>query len=223
MTDATPEDATPGAQAHPKGDPETTVAVIALTEAQKLAAQRRASAEDELAQARAFEEHLAQEHNTIALLASAVEAARRAEREAGERVREKRENVEALLAKRESDARRAEELRCAEEAALAEVARAQEQLDLAQRGLKDARAARARPSEKAAPSDREVQADLEAALRRADECRDERARVEAEVAEMRARIELLSGTHGLSPDAVKRVVERRMADELRRGGKGDAA
>jgi hypothetical protein len=47
------------------------------------------------------------------------------------------------------------------------------------------------------------------------ECSDARVKAEADLSEMRTRIELLSGTNGLSAEAIKRIVERRIADRLR--------
>jgi chromosome segregation ATPase len=61
-----------------------------------------------------------------------------------------------------------------------------------------------------------AQAALNAALHALSDCRADRARADADVAEMHARLDALSKTNGLSTDAAKRVVERRLADERRR-------
>ena len=197
---------------------DTEVAVVALTEVQKLAAERRAIAEDLLSQARDFEERLTHERSVIAALAAAADAAREGEREAAERVRRARGNL-ALVAMRNREAQRYEELRRTEEAAKAEIAAAEERLELAHRAFNaaiDARSAQEPASAADASRDEaEAQADVDAALSLLDERRDARKRAEADVAEVRARIELLSGTNGLSAEAVKRIAERRIADALR--------
>jgi phage shock protein A len=64
-------------------------------------------------------------------------------------------------------------------------------------------------------AEKAARAEVNASLQRVRECSDARVEAEANVAEMRARIELLSGTNGLSAEAVKRIVERRIADRLR--------
>jgi hypothetical protein len=64
-------------------------------------------------------------------------------------------------------------------------------------------------------AEKEARATVNASLQRVRDCNDARVKAEASLTEMRTRIELLSGTNGLSADAVKRIVERRMADRLR--------
>jgi hypothetical protein len=137
-------------------------ATVALVEAQRLAAEKRAIAENVLAEAREFEQQLAAESESVTALMSIVAAAQTAEAEAAARLGSSREKVAALVAA-EADAR----------------------------------------------------ADVELAQTLLQKRRDARIVAEAGVAEIRARIELLSGTNGLHPDALKRIVERRLADRLR--------
>jgi hypothetical protein len=202
----------------PEGASDTEVAVVALTEIQRLAAERRAIAEDMLAQARVFEEQLANERNAIGALAATAEAAQAAEREAEQRVRQARDYLAAFVSDRASGAQRDAELSRAVDAANAEFAAAQVRLHLAHEAYEAALAARAAQQSAAAEvsaPEADAQAELDSALRSLDESRVARERANAAVAEMRSRIELLSGTNGLSADAVKRVIERRLADALR--------
>jgi hypothetical protein len=206
----------------PGSNTNTEVAVAALTEVQELAAQRRASAEQSLAQARAFEERLADERNLIATLADAADAARAAEREAVEQLRVAREHLDGLEMMRRAELQIYADLRNAEAAAQAEVARVKECLAVAQEALESATAARnAHPIPSAEPSalEEDARADYDSATRFLDECRSARARADAEIVQMHLRIELLSGTTDLDADAVKRVVARRIADQLRKGAK----
>jgi hypothetical protein len=64
-------------------------------------------------------------------------------------------------------------------------------------------------------AEKEARAAVNASLQRLRECSDARVKAEADLSEMRTRIELLSGTNGLSAEAIKRIVERRIADRLR--------
>jgi hypothetical protein len=52
-----------------------------------------------------------------------------------------------------------------------------------------------------------------------DERRDARLRVESELARIRIGFQQLSGRDGLNPDAVQRMLERRIADRLRENAK----
>lgn len=132
----------------------------ALAEFERLAAERRARAENVLAQARELEEELSAARAAIIPLAAAAEATRMREREAGERVQAARE-----------------QLACA-------------------------------------------QAELDAAVQELNDCRASRVRADADVAELHAGLDALSKTNGLSAEAAQRVVERRLADELRRSATG---
>ena len=146
----------------------TEAAVLILSEVEKLAAERRAIAEDVLSQACHFEELLANERQSIATLLAAVDAAHDEEREATRLT----QVAQTKLRELEAAATQArEELRAAQQA-------------MAQR-------------------------------------RDARLRAERDVTEIQGRIEQLSGQNGLSADAIKRIVERRMADRIReRAGDG---
>jgi hypothetical protein len=75
---------------------QTKVPALPLTEVQKLAAERRAAAEDLLAEARDFEQR-------VAALAGVAEAAIAAEQDAAESLRRAREQLAAVVAA-ESDA-----------------------------------------------------------------------------------------------------------------------
>jgi hypothetical protein len=199
------------------GETDNEVVAETLTEVQRLAAERRAIAEDILAQAREFENQLANEREVLTALVAAAEGARAGESEAEAALRRARKKHAASITTREGVAQRGSELRRAQDEATAAVAEAQERLEIARRTL-DA-AIEARSNHEAAidqnPVEVQTLAELNAALRALDERREARTHMEAEVAQMRARIELLSGTNGLSADAIKRVVERRIADRMR--------
>jgi hypothetical protein len=141
----------------PMNDTNTSVAVIALTEVQKIAAERRALAEQILLEARDLEERLAKESLEIASLIAAAEAARTSERDAAERVRIAHEDE----------------------------ARAQIELSTARKALLA--------------------------------CRDARSRADKAVMELQTRIESLSEANGLTTEAAKHAIERRIADATRRG------
>jgi hypothetical protein len=210
----------------PEPRTDTAIAVVALVQVQRLAAERRASAEESLAVARAFEERVAEECNTVTTLSVASDAAHAAEREAEERVRLSRERLEELAMMRQSEQQWYDDLRHAEESARLEVAGACERLELARRTLADAIAARSAnpvPAPGPRPLEDEAQAEYEDAVRLLDGSRACRERADAEVAQMRVRVELLSGTSGLDTDAVRRVVERRLADKLRNETKEGSA
>jgi hypothetical protein len=64
-------------------------------------------------------------------------------------------------------------------------------------------------------AEKEARAAVNAALQLLRECHLARVEAETNLTTMRAHIELLSGTNGLSAEAIKRIVERRMADRLR--------
>jgi hypothetical protein len=200
----------------------TAWAMATLTEIERIAAERRAVAEGVLAEARDFEEHLTNERRAITALASAADAAGAAETEAITLVRNAREKREAIVAMRANDVRRSDELGRAEEAAKAAVAAAQERLELAHHALETANEARSKQQlalDDASGLEAAAQAEIDAALRLLEERRAARTRADADVVEMRARMELLSGTNGLSPQAVQRVVERRVADMQRQDAK----
>jgi hypothetical protein len=80
----------------PGSHTQTKVPALPLTEVQKLAAERRAAAEDLLAEAREFEQR-------VAALAGVAEAAIAAEQDAAESLRRAREQLAAVVAA-ESDA-----------------------------------------------------------------------------------------------------------------------
>jgi chromosome segregation ATPase len=136
----------------------TTLDVLA--ECEKAAAERRALAENLLAEARDLETQLSGVRQTIAPLTAAAEAAHAAELEADER------------------AQRAQ----------AKVAQARSELEAERRALADARSAR--------------------------------QRADADLAEVHTRVERLVKANGLSVEAAKRIVERRMADALRATANG---
>jgi hypothetical protein len=197
-------------------------AVLALTKAQKLAASRLVIAQGVLEQAHQLEVQLSNERNAISGYLAAADAALAGEREAAERIQRAREQIESLTALRADEMRKHEELRHAEEIARAEVVAAEERLMLA----RQVRAAAADVFEKYQPAtanidDREAQtrSDLESALKSLDEFRRARVEANAAVEEICARLELLSGSSGLSAEAVIRVVERRTADMLRHEAK----
>jgi hypothetical protein len=197
-------------------------ALATLSEIERMAAERRSVAEGMLAEARDFQEQLSNERRALTALASAAEAARAAEAEAMAFVRTAREKREAILALRATDGRRREELNRAEEAAKAAVVAAEERLDLARHAL--ATAIEARTAQQLALDDgsdleAEAQVEIDAASHLLEQRHLARTRADADVVEMRARMELLSGTKGLSPQAVQRVVERRVADMLRQDSK----
>lgn len=146
----------------------TEAAVLILSEVEKLAAERRAIAEDVLSQARDFEQLLANERHSIATLVAAVDAAHADEREA---------------------------------TTVAQVAQTKlRELEVAATQARD---------------------ELRTAQQVMAQRRDARLRAESDVTEIQARIEQLSGQNGLSADAIKRIVERRMADRIReRAGDG---
>jgi hypothetical protein len=197
-------------------------ALATLSEIERMAAERRSVAEGMLAEARDFQEQLSNERRALTALASAAEAARAAEAEAVAFVRTAREKREAILALRATDGRRREELNRAEEAAKAAVAAAEERLDLARRALAtaiDARTAQQLALDDGSDLEAEAQAEIDAAAHLLEQRHLARTRADADVVEMRARMELLSGTRGLSPQAVQRVVERRVADMLRQDSK----
>jgi chemotaxis protein MotB len=190
-------------------------AMVALTEVERLAAERRAVVENLLAEVRGREENLANEHNAIAALAAAADAAYAGEREAAERARRTGEELAALMDVHEGAARRDEDLCRVADAAKAEIDAAQDRLQLACQALEAAMAARSAHQitlTNACSAEAEAQVQFDGALRFLDERRDARER-----ADVRARIELLSGTNSLSTEAAKRVVERRAADTLRHG------
>lgn len=84
---------------------ETEVAVTTLADMVELAAKQRESAEDVLARARAFEEQVAAEKQTIASLITAAETAHEAEREAQAEFDAAAEKLDAARANRaEADA-----------------------------------------------------------------------------------------------------------------------
>lgn len=76
----------------------------------------------------------------------------------------------------------------------------------------------------AAASAAEMQArgDVDAGQRLLDERRDARVRAEGEVAQVRRALDLLSGRNGMNPDAIQRMLERRIADRLRESAKHGA-
>jgi hypothetical protein len=187
-----------------------------------LATKRRADAEALLAEARAVEQRVAEERDLLAGLAAGAAAARLAERDADEQVRAARENFETIVAMRQAEIARHAELRAVEEAATADFERIQESLRVAQRRLDDATRARLAhpvPSAEPWPHEAEAGAGYDAAVIYFEQCRDARTHADADVAELQVRLGFLSGTNGLDAGAVKRVLERRMADELRNGMK----
>lgn len=136
----------------------TTLDVLA--ECEKAAAERRALAENLLAEARDLETQLTEVRQTIAPLTAAAEAAHTAEHAAEERTRRAQEKV----------------------------AQARSELEAERRTLADARTIR--------------------------------QRADADVAEVHARVERLVKTNGMSVEAAKRIVERRMADAQRATANG---
>ncbi len=199
----------------PESNTDPEVAVAALTEIQKLAAKRRAEAEALLAEACAVER-----------LAADAATAHAAERDAAEQAQRARENLEAITATRQAEIARYGELHAAENAAKAEFERAKESFRIANQRLEDATAARLAhpvPSTEPWSQESEARAGLEAAVQTFEQCRDARGRADAELADVQVRLELISGATGLVPDALKRVVERRMADTLRNGTKAKPA
>jgi hypothetical protein len=197
-------------------------AVLALTKAQKLAASRLAIAQGVLEQAHQLEVQLSNERDAISGHLAAADAARTGEREATERIQRAREQIESLAALRAEEVRRHDELRHVEELARAEVVAAEERVIVARQALDVAAGAYAndRP-ETASIDDREMQtrSELESALQSLDEYKRARVEANAAVEEICARLELLSGSSGLSAEAVIRVVERRTADMLRHEAK----
>ena len=71
-------------------------------------------------------------------------------------------------------------------------------------------------------AEREAQAEFNRVAETLNAARAKRIEADADVAALRARVELLAGTNGLDADALRRVVERRTADALRIRG-ADAA
>lgn len=138
----------------------TEAALDALAEYEKVAAERRALAEELLAQARDLEAQLSGVRQTLDPLAAAAATALASEREAEERARLAQERF----------------------------GQAKAQLDAERRSLAAARAAR--------------------------------HRAEADVAEVSAHVDALSKTNGLTAEAAQRIVERRIADTLRRTTNG---
>jgi hypothetical protein len=197
-------------------------AVLALTKAQKLAASRLAVAQGVLEQAQQLEVQLANERNAISGYLAAADAAQAGEREASERIQRAREESESLAALRAAEVRKHEELSHAEDFARAEVVAAEERLTHARQALDAATGAYAtyRPATASIDQrERQTRSDLESALQSLDEFKRARVEANAAVEEICARLELLSGSSGLSAEAVIRVIERRTADMLRHEAK----
>jgi hypothetical protein len=197
-------------------------AVLALTKAQKLAASRLAIAQGVLEQAHQLEVQLSNERNAISGHLAAADAAQAGEREASERIQRAHAQIESLAALRAEEVRKHDELRQAEELARAAVIAAEERLMLARQALDAASGAYANDQPATASiDDRETQtrSELERALASLDEFKRARVEADAAVEEICARLELLSGSGGLSAEAVIRVVERRTADMLRHEAK----
>jgi chromosome segregation ATPase len=193
-------------------------AVLALTKAQKLAASRLAIAQDVLDQARDFEAQLSTERSTIAGLLAAADAAQTGEREAAARIQHSRGKLESLTASRAETVRKHEKLRRAEDAAREALAAAEKRVILTRLALDAAAHACAEYQPEIAGVDdaeRQTRSDLESALQSLEEFRRKRIEANASVEEFCARIERLSGSGGLSTEAIIRVVERRTADMLR--------
>jgi hypothetical protein len=197
-------------------------AVLALTKAQKLAANRLAIAQSVLEQAHQLEVQLSNERNAISGYLAAADAAHAGEREAAERIQRAREQIESWTALRADEARKHEELCRAEDFARAEVVAAEERLMLAREALDAAADAYAnyQPATASIPDlEMQTRSDLDRALQSLDEFRRARVEANAAIEEICARLELLSGSSGLSAEAVIRVVERRTADKLRHEAK----
>ena len=197
-------------------------AVLALTKAQKLAASRLAIAQGVLEQAHDLEVQLSNERNAIAGFLAAADAAHAGEREAAARIQRSREQLESLLAAHADEVRKHEDLRRAEDRARVELAAAEERLALARQALEAATSACAEHQPDAASADgpeAETRSDLERGLQSLEEFRRARIEANASIEEICARLELLSGSGGLSAEAVIRVVERRTADMLRHEAK----
>ena len=127
---------------------DTAAAALTLAEMQKVAAERRAMAEELLAKARSFEEQITTENNAVAEATSTLAQVRERERQAAQ------------------------------------------ELDLARKRVEEAQNA-------------------------ASEAAEERARAETALSGLRERLEALMASNGLSVDAVRRIIDRRIADQLR--------
>jgi chromosome segregation ATPase len=66
----------------------------------------------------------------------------------------------------------------------------------------------------------QAKAQLDAERRALAEARATRQRAEADVSEVSAHVDALSKTNGLTAEAAQRIVERRIADTLRRTTRG---
>ena len=193
-------------------------AVLALTKAQKVAASRLAIAQDVLEQARDFEAQLSTERNAIAALLGAADAAQTGERDAAAHIKHLREQLESLTASRADTLRKHEKLRRAEDAAREALAAAEKRVTLTRLALDAATHARVVCEPEIAgvdDADRQTRSDLENAVQSLEEFRRKRIEANASIEESCARLERLSGSGGLSADAIIRVVERRTADMLR--------
>ena len=73
-----------------------------------------------------------------------------------------------------------------------------------------------------AAAEQNARADAESAERILHERQAARAQADAQLAQLRGRIEMLSGTNGLSAEALKRIVERRIADMIRQNAEQTA-
>lgn len=131
---------------------------------------------------------------------------------------EQRAIAEEVLAKaRDFEEKIADERRVVDElVCLAETARLAEQ---------DAAAALTAAREKLAAAEaaeKEARSEVDTGLRLLDERRDARLHQEAELARIQAGLEQLSSRNGMNPEAIQRMLERRIADRLRENAKPDA-
>jgi len=68
-------------------------------------------------------------------------------------------------------------------------------------------------------AEKQARSEVESRQRVVDERRDARLGVESELARIRISFQQLSGRDGLNPDAIQRMLERRIADRVRENAK----
>jgi hypothetical protein len=202
----------------PERDTATQVPPMPLTKVQKFAAEQRAAAEALLAEARDFEQRVSE-------LATLADAAIAGEREATERSRRAREQLAAAKARRERETQRDNELQRAEEAAAAEVTAARERLASAQAGYEiavNARSAQTAATEEANTAEAGARAEMDVAAQELRKVQEARTQADAQLHALRGPIEADVRANTLSPEAVRRAMERRVADALRHGAQRNA-
>jgi hypothetical protein len=199
-------------------DTATQESAIPLTKVQKFAADQRAAAEALLAEARDFE-------RCVSELAALADATIAGEREATQRLRRAQEQLAAATTRRERETLRDNESRRAEEAAAAEVAAARERLASAQAGYEiavNARSAQTAATEEAGTAESGAHAEMESAAQELRKTQEARAQADAQLHALRGPIEADVEANALSPQALRRAMERRVADALRHGAQRNA-